>query len=94
MAGRTRCLFWFYGEQDRQFVFAFNWLEALGYVLPAGPGGLPRHLACERGASGRVVVRDMDRGVTFLLVPDSAGLEEAEVEDLPIEATADSGIPA
>lgn len=87
-------LYWFHGDLGRQFVFAPNWLEALGLLLPEGGRTLPRRLACEVGSGGRVVVRDMDRGQTYLLVPDHAALEEVDhTEELPIEATSDSVIP-
>ena len=92
--GDGMTLFWFHGDHGRQFIYARNWLEALGWLLAAPDGSLPRRLAFEVGRGGRVIVRDMDLGRMYLLVPDAAAeLEPDLTDEAAIEATSDSLLP-
>lgn len=87
-------LFWLYRDTTRQFIFASNWLEALGWLLTSA-GGIPTRLACEVRPDGRVLVRDMEHDRLYVLVPEGALVEDGPelTDELPIEATSDSTIP-
>lgn len=68
-------------------VEAVNWLAALGAGLPRlGCADTMERIACEALPNGQILVRDVRRGLGFVVQPLGLGEPEhtEEVEDLPV----------
>lgn len=73
-------------------VEGINWLAALGEGLARlGAGGAMDRIACESLPNGQILVRDVRRGLGFVVQPLEPGDPEdtEEVADLPVPAEAD-----